>query len=112
MLNYDDDLVFYKEDDGVIKSGGYKVKSESMFGGGLTATTSGLSIPIGLYFEHCPHTTTGDGKINAKNVQYNTISDDIYDRLLELISVQKNATKKNKQKFQVTAKSLKRKSKR
>ena len=125
-----DDLIFYKNSDGAIMSGGYNVHSHmlqkgispmqtfniSQNGGKDDKVSSGfenLAVPAGLYY-----ITHKDNKYKHYNQEhYNQehvpISDDIFDKLFEMIQYddkKKRKTKKQNIKINVNV-SSKRKTK-
>ena len=102
----EDELIFYKEND-QIKSGGYSVKSSLLnnnispinsfiLGGGEKASDKfeTLAVPAGLFFIN--------QKMPKKQSQqqywepHKTISDDLYDKLFDLIKFDNKNNKKQK----------------
>jgi hypothetical protein len=115
----ENDLIFYKEND-QIKSGGYSVQSAFLnndispmttlnilsTGGGEKISTpfENLAVPAGLFFinQKVPKTYVSSDE-HWKNRE--TISDDIYDKLFNLIKM--DDKKKRKTKKRVSSKNKK-----
>jgi hypothetical protein len=119
-----DDLVFYKEGE-QIKSGGYLIDSILLKEGIAPMTTvnhdqsgaghvknlenvsdifSNLAVPAGLFY--MPHTSKYNEYDYNKVEEHFALSDDIYDRLFEMISVsdKKRKTQTNTKKQKVDTK--------
>jgi len=115
------DLIFYKDSDGKIISGGYSVESRMLEEGISPMRTlnleqdggrekkgkkedkvsngfENLAIPAGLYYITQPQSKTKYKEQNSYNKEHTPLSDDIFDKLYEMIEY--NDKKKRKTKKQ------------
>jgi hypothetical protein len=115
------DLIFYKNGDGKIMSGGYSVESRMLEEGISPMRTlnleqdggrekkgkkegkvsngfENLAVPAGLYYITQPQSKTKYKEQNSYNKEHSPLSDDIFDKLYEMIEY--NDKKKRKTKKQ------------
>jgi hypothetical protein len=115
------DLIFYKDSDGKIMSGGYSVESRMLEEGISPMRTlnleqdggrekkgkkeekvsngfENLAVPAGLYYITQPQSKTKYKEQNSYNKEHTPLSDDIFDKLYEMIEY--NDKKKRKTKKQ------------
>ena len=115
------DLIFYKDSDGKIMSGGYSVESRMLEEGISPMRTlnleqdggrekkgkkeekvsngfENLAVPAGLYYITQPQSKTKYKEQNSYNKEHSPLSDDIFDKLYEMIEY--NDKKKRKTKKQ------------
>ena len=125
-----EDLIFYKNGDGAIMSGGYNVHSHmlqkgispmqtfnlSQSGGKddtkVSSSFENLAVPAGLYF--ITHKDKKYKNVDNYNKEHVPISDDIFDKLFELIQYddkKKRKTKKQNIKINVNNKGNKKNTK-
>ena len=115
------DLIFYKDSDGKIMSGGYSVESRMLEEGISPMRTlnleqdggrekkgkkedkvsngfENLAVPAGLYYITQPQSKTKYKEQDSYNKEHTPLSDDIFDKLYEMIEY--NDKKKRKTKKQ------------
>jgi len=111
-----DDLIFYKADDGKIMSGGYSVESRMLQDGISPMRTlnleqlggkdkkeskvsngfENLAVPAGLYYITQPQSKTKYKEQNSYNKEHTPLSDDIFDKLYEMIEYNEKKKRKTK----------------
>jgi hypothetical protein len=113
---FKDDLIFYKNENGDIMSGGYSVESHMLqngispmktlnfnqHGGKEDKVSSGfenMAIPAGLYFITHPNHYNKFKEQHNYNNQHTPLSDDIYDKLYEMIQYDDKKKRKTKKQF-------------
>ena len=122
---FKDDLIFYKNPDGNIMSGGYSVESRMLEEGispmrtlnleqtggkdkKETKVSNGfenLAVPAGLYYITQPQTKSKPKKQYNYDKEHTPLSDDIFDKLYEMIEYNdKNKRKTKKQNLNVDKK--------
>jgi hypothetical protein len=121
-----EDLIFYKNSDGAIMSGGYNVNSHmlqkgispmqtfnlSQNGGTdnkVSSSFENLAVPVGLYYITQPK-SKNDIYQQKYDKEHAPISDDIFDKLFEMIQYD-NKNKRKTKKHNINAKVIKRKTK-
>jgi hypothetical protein len=85
-----EDLIFYKGINGNIMSGGYDVESHML--------RNGLAVPAGLYYITQPQSKPKNMAQHSYDKEHTPLSDDIFDKLYEMIEY--NDKKKRKTKKQ------------
>jgi hypothetical protein len=126
-----EDLIFYKNSDGAIMSGGYNVNSHmlqkgispmqtfnlSQNGGTdnkVSSSFENLAVPVGLYYITQPKSKHDKYQQNQQKYdkEHVPISDDIFDKLFEIIQYDnKNKRKTKKHNININTKVIKRKTK-
>lgn len=107
-IDYDKDFVFMKDKSGNLTGGGFKIQSEmlsntinessvnnSQVGGsrGILNSFKDLVVPAGLYFQDTTHQRDHTIKYNY-NYQY--VEDNLYNKLLDIVSPEKKKLHDNK----------------
>ena len=116
------DLIFYKDGNGKIMSGGYSVESRMLQDGISPMRTlnleqlggkdkkeskvsngfENLAVPAGLYYITQPQSKTKYKEQNSYNKEHTPLSDDIFDKLYEMIEyIEKKKRKTKKQNLNV-----------
>jgi hypothetical protein len=113
------DLIFYKSSDGKIMSGGYSVESRMLEEGISPMRTlnleqtggkdkketkisngfENLAVPVGLYYITQPQSKPNHKEHHNYDKEHTPLSDDIFDKLYEMIEY--NDKKKRKTKKQI-----------
>ena len=125
---FKDDLIFYKDGNGNIMSGGYSVESRMLEegispmrtlnleqfeqNGGKdkkgTKVSNGfenLAVPAGLYYITQPQSKTKNKEVHNYDKEHKPLSDDIFDKLYEMIEYDdKNKRKTKKQNLNINKK--------
>jgi hypothetical protein len=122
------DLIFYKNDGGNIMSGGYDVESHMLRNGISPMRTlnfeqnggkekketkmsngfENLAVPAGLYYISQPQSKTTHKEQQNYNKEHTALSDDIFDKLFEMIEyADKKKRKTKKQNINFTKKTKK-----
>jgi hypothetical protein len=121
------DLIFYKNEDGAIMSGGYNIESHMLQqdmhpmktlnfeqNGGKNKFSDNfhnLAVPAGLYFITQPQARKEKEPMNYGG-EHAPLSDDIFDKLYEMIEYDNKRKRKTRKHFENTEPSKKRKTKR
>ena len=113
------DLIFYKDDNGKIMSGGYDVDSHMLRNGISPMRTlnfeqnggkekketkisngfENLAVPAGLYYISQPQSKGNYKEQNSYNKEHTALPDDIFDKLYEMIEYADKKKRKTKKHF-------------
>jgi len=120
---FNNDLVFERDDNNNIICGGYKINStmplvgvenkNSQYGGNIGGILNNLAVPAGLFFLQQTLTSNNNNISNTyENIESDVVDSSLYDNLLNMVSDKKKFNKKtrrNKIKLRLKKKTLKNK---